>query len=430
MEIPGYKVGKELGRGGMATVYLAVQSSFDRKVAVKVLDAEAASDHDLASRFIREAKIVAQLSHPHIVSVYDVGQQNNLFFMSMDYLAGGSLPERIEQGIEKADVIRIVSQIASALSCLHDNGYIHRDIKPDNIMFRADNSAVLTDFGVARSQNAGEGLTQVGTIIGTPVYMSPEQINGHQSDARADIYALGIVLYEMLMGEPPYLSEDFLAVAVKHLQDPIPDLTLEFEEFQDILEKCLAKKPEDRFQSAQDIVKALDELSKPVMGQKQASSSVTSVSTASVDSLDSTLNDDFKQPRPVTEERKPTPKIQKRAEGLNFDETLRKKLGLMKRYTLIVDLTVSDAQTFSILFSRVTTKLVDWHDERADKSEAINFVLYIPDWLFKKAKTTIQQIVNSDGTYEFLQHLTLTVALHDIEGEKIDAYICKRTDSK
>lgn len=172
MEIPGYQILKELGRGGMATVYLALQTSFERKVAVKVLDAKAAADKDFAGRFIREAKIVAQLSHPHIVSVYDVGQQNGLYFMSMDYLAGGALPERIKRGLEKTEVIRILCQIASALSCLHEHGYIHRDIKPDNIMFRADGSAVLTDFGVARSQNAKEGLTQVGTIIGTPVYMS------------------------------------------------------------------------------------------------------------------------------------------------------------------------------------------------------------------------------------------------------------------
>ncbi|MCP5206852.1 MAG: serine/threonine protein kinase [Hahellaceae bacterium] len=428
MEIPGYQILKELGRGGMATVYLALQTSFERKVAVKVLDAKAAADKDFAGRFIREAKIVAQLSHPHIVSVYDVGQQNGLYFMSMDYLAGGALPERIKRGLEKTEVIRILCQIASALSCLHEHGYIHRDIKPDNIMFRADGSAVLTDFGVARSQNAKEGLTQVGTIIGTPVYMSPEQINGGVVDGRADLYALGIVLYEMLMGEPPYVSEDFIAVAVKHLQDPLPELTLMYEEFQYVLDRCLAKNPEDRFQTAQALVAALTDLTKPRDTEKPAKKAPAKPIPPAKKLLDVVAHPEHK-PVVSAQVKAAPPAKNSKPEGLHFDETMRKKWGVMKRYTLVCELSVRDAQTFSILFSRITTKLVDWHDERADQSEAINFDFYIPEWMFNKARGAIKQIVNSGETYAFLEFLSINVALQDTESDQLDSYVCKKETS-
>lgn len=223
-EIPGYKIKRKLGSGGMADVYLATQLSFDRDVAIKVLLPETAGNKEFTARFVREAKIVASLSHPHIIPVYQVGKAGGTYYMSMDYLPGGELGQWIKSGIPEEEILHIVRQVSDALGYAHQKGYMHRDIKPANIMFREDNSAVLTDFGIARLQNASDQLTQAGTIIGTPTYMSPEAIRGREPDGRTDIYALGIVFYEMLMKVPPYRAPEFTAVAFKHVQEPVPTL--------------------------------------------------------------------------------------------------------------------------------------------------------------------------------------------------------------
>ncbi|ARU54252.1 serine/threonine protein kinase [Oleiphilus messinensis] len=432
MEIPGYTISRELGRGGMATVYLGVQESFGRKVAIKVLDAKVAQDQEFAERFLREARIVAGLSHPHIVPVYDVGLQNEHYYMTMDYLSGGVLPQWIKAGLEKAEVIQICREIASALQFAHDNGYIHRDIKPDNIMFRGDNSAVLTDFGVARAQKASEGLTQAGTIIGTPTYMSPEQISGEDIDSRADLYSLGVVLYEMLMKVPPYQTDDFLAMALKHVQDPIPEFPWQHAEFQDILNRLMAKDAEDRFQSGRELIKALKQLEHPadpppVPTPEQSVRHNESVVTETVTEAKTVAKSKTEaKPDNITAQAQSpdakAPAAVKRKEGLFFNEKTVKKLGMFKSYILECEITSPDSHHFSILFSRLTTKLVDWHDERDKKSKGIELNLYIPPWTFQKAKDAIQKLYQSGGTYAFLQSVAIEVVLTEFDGQKSEHF--------
>jgi len=208
-EIPGYRVIRKLGEGGMAVVYLAVQQSFNREVALKVLSDSLSRNEDFCRRFRREAIIVGQLNSPYIVPVYEVGEHNGLSFLSMEYLKSGSLSGRIAEGISPQTALAITRQVAEALKCAHehDSEFIHRDVKPDNILFRNETNAVLTDFGIARSEDSSSSetaLTQVDTIIGSPKYMSPEQARGEKLNNQTDLYNLGIVLYEMLMKVPPY----------------------------------------------------------------------------------------------------------------------------------------------------------------------------------------------------------------------------------
>ena len=190
-DIPGYSIHKKIGSGGMSTVYLATQESFDRKVALKVMLPTFSANKDFVKRFSREAKIVAGLSHPHIIPVYDVGQVNELCYMSMDYLTGYDLSHHIQEGMTQAAVLEVIEQIASALHYAHSKGYIHRDIKPENIMVMSDNTVKLMDFGLAcHFKDSGANGNNV---QGTPYYMSPEQARGLKNlDARSDIWALGV----------------------------------------------------------------------------------------------------------------------------------------------------------------------------------------------------------------------------------------------
>ncbi len=220
MEVDGYEVKRELGKGGMATVFLAVQESFDREVALKVMAPELVADSTFAERFLREARIVAHLAHPHIVSVYDVGVSNNNYFLAMELHTGGDLASKIAGGISDAMAIGILRQIGGALDYAHANGYVHRDIKPGNVLFSHHGHVVLTDFGIAKAADSSTDLTQVkrvvgeremtreGSIVGTPSYMSPEQARGQPVDGRADMYSLGIMLFEMLTRTVPYQSTD------------------------------------------------------------------------------------------------------------------------------------------------------------------------------------------------------------------------------
>jgi serine/threonine protein kinase len=260
LSIDGYKIFNELGQGGMATVYLAEQQCFGRKVALKVMSPMLASDPNFSERFLREARIIAGLSHPNIISVYDVGSQNQHHYYAMEYHPGGDLKQRISDGISTRDSLLITKQLALALDHAHNKGYIHRDVKPDNVLFKEDGSLVLTDFGIARATEDHSQLTQVGKIVGTPKYMSPEQAKGEPIDARSDLYSLGIVLYEMLTGEVPFHGEDALSLGIKHIQALPELLPLDVEDFQTVIDRLLAKEPEMRFQSGDELIAALDEV--------------------------------------------------------------------------------------------------------------------------------------------------------------------------
>ncbi len=246
-EIPGYKILSELGQGGIATVYLAVQESLDRQVALKVMSPLLAMEPDYAERFIREGRTVAQLSHPNIITVYDIGLQKHQLFIAMEYIPGGNMRTRMQKHLRDPEwALSVAGQIALALGYAHKAGIVHRDVKPENILFRENGAAVLTDFGIAKTITSNTNLTRAGTVIGTPKYMSPEQTDGLGNDPRTDIYSLGIILFEMLTGHVPYDSENSMAVLYAHVHSPIPELPDELSDLQPLLNNLLAKKEADR----------------------------------------------------------------------------------------------------------------------------------------------------------------------------------------
>jgi serine/threonine-protein kinase len=253
-----YEVKAELGRGGMATVYRAYDSRFEREVAVKVLPQELLhADPQFRLRFEREAKIVAQLEHSAIVPVYDVGESDGQPYFVMRYMNGGSLSERIKAGVFSIEeAIQILGAIAPALDEAHSKGIVHRDIKPSNILFDKRGNPYISDFGIAKLSQAQSGNVTGSAIIGTPAYMAPEQAQGTDVDGRADIYALGIILFEMLTGKQPYEADTPMAVAIKHITDPVPQIRKSNpklpEGMEAIIQKAMAKNKENRFSSAVD----------------------------------------------------------------------------------------------------------------------------------------------------------------------------------
>ncbi|MBC3299717.1 protein kinase [Pseudomonas sp. SWRI18] len=258
--IPGYDIEGEIGEGAMASVYLATQRSLERKVALKIMAAALAADPTFCERFLREGKTLARLSHPHTVTIHDIGNVGELYYMAMEYLPNGTLKERIAAGLTPEQGVTLIRQIASALGYAHAQGLVHRDVKPANILFRADGTAVLSDFGIAKSLDDRTQFTQAGFAVGTPSYMSPEQARGQEIDGRADLYALGVVLYEILVGELPYRGTDALSTALAHLTEPLPELPVHHGRYQEVLRKLLAKDPAERFADAAALLRALDNL--------------------------------------------------------------------------------------------------------------------------------------------------------------------------
>ncbi len=258
-QIEGYVIDREIGRGGMATVYRATQQSLQRQVAIKIMMQELDDASEMAQRFKKEGHILAQLLHQNIVTIYDVGiTENDQLYLSIEYLSGGTLRERIRQGLSIESITYIVRCIAKALGCAHEKGVIHRDIKPSNIMFRHDDTPVLTDFGVARISGSNTVYTAVGSMVGSPGYMSPEQARGESATIQSDLYGLGVIFYEMLTGHSLYQADNPLAVMLKHLHDPVPNLPEEHAYLQPILHKLLAKKSADRYQNVNQFLNALD----------------------------------------------------------------------------------------------------------------------------------------------------------------------------
>ncbi len=263
MKIPGYTILRELGQGGMATVYLARQERLGREVALKVMKPQALGGDEFIARFIKEGQIIARLQHPQIITIYDLDVAEGLYYFSMEYLPGGTLLDEIKRGLPASRALSIARKIAEALAVAHARGVIHRDVKPQNILFRTDGTPVLTDFGIARAITPGpESLqfTRVGMVIGSPQYMSPEQCLGQPLDPRSDLYSLGVVIYQMLTRRLPYKADDAVSLAMKHCQDPIPRLPEPLAVYQTLIDKLLAKQPEDRFTSAGQLIRTLETL--------------------------------------------------------------------------------------------------------------------------------------------------------------------------
>lgn len=268
MEIPGYAIERELGAGAMATVYLATQRSLERRVALKVMAAALAADPEFCERFLREGRMLARLSQPNTVTIHDIGHVGDLYYMAMEYLPGGTLKERIARGVAPAEALDWLRQIARALGYAHAQGLVHRDVKPANILFRADGTAVLSDFGIAKSRDERTRFSQAGFSVGTPGYMSPEQARGQPLDGRADLYSLGVVFYEMLTGQPPYRGNDSLSTALAQLTEPLPELPPVHGRYQGILRGLLAREPGERFADADALLAALDRLPPPAPAEE------------------------------------------------------------------------------------------------------------------------------------------------------------------
>lgn len=267
MEIPGYKILKTLGQGGMATVYLAIQESFDRKVALKVMSAQLAQDPAFGDRFQREARIVSQMNHPNIVTVYDVGVVDNHHYLAMQYIDGKELRYRFD-AMSLAEKIRVVRELASALHYAGNKGYVHRDVKPENVMMSdEDGRAILMDFGIAKAADGNHSMTKTGMTIGTPYYMSPEQAQGRAVDKRSDLYSLGVLFFQLLTGQVPYDAESGVAIGIKHVTEPVPMLPRHLRVFQPILEKIMAKDPDKRYQSGAEVIRDLDSIDMGTLDQ-------------------------------------------------------------------------------------------------------------------------------------------------------------------
>ncbi len=260
IDIPGYRIVSQLGSGGMSTVYLAIQQSVDREVALKVMTPALAADPRYSERFLREARIAARLHHRHVVGIHDVGRSGDHHFIAMEYLSGGTVTTGDGRLPSVPAVLRVLREIAVALHYAHGKGVVHRDVKPDNILLREDGAAALTDFGIARATDAMSSMTRTGSVIGTPHYMSPEQARGQPLDGRADLYSLGIVLHELLVGEVPFQADDPLAVGIKHLTAPLPQLPDLLSPLQPILDGLMAKDREERFQDGASVAAAIESI--------------------------------------------------------------------------------------------------------------------------------------------------------------------------
>jgi serine/threonine protein kinase len=270
VQIPGYKIVRHIAEGGMASVYLAIQESLGRYVVIKRL--KKFDDVYQSARFHHEGRIIASLNHRNIITIFDVGVIGERYYISMEYLEGGDLEEKMKSGMSAPAALNLLSIIGNCLDFLHEKDIIHRDIKPANILFHKDGTPLLTDFGVAKQQEVDINLTGAGLAMGSPYYISPEQAECKELDGRADIYSLGIILYEILTGSKPYSGDSYIETIVAHLNNPVPSLPPELECYQELIDRMIAKDRNERFSCAAEMVEYIDDLREgglqPVAGRK------------------------------------------------------------------------------------------------------------------------------------------------------------------
>ena len=247
-----FRLEEKVGSGGMSSVYRAFDPTLERHVAIKLMHRDISSDPDQLERFRREARAVAQLNHPHVVTVIDAGEDDGAPYIVFEYVEGETLKERIRRlgKLPVAEAVAYAVEIGRALECAHEHRLVHRDVKPQNVLIDPDGRAKVTDFGIARSLEA-QGLTATGRVLGTTDYVSPEQALGHEVTAQSDIYSLGVVLYEMLTGEIPFKADTQVAVAMKHVREPLPDVQRRRPEISAalaaVVERSTAKETKNRY---------------------------------------------------------------------------------------------------------------------------------------------------------------------------------------
>jgi eukaryotic-like serine/threonine-protein kinase len=260
-----YRLEEKIGSGGMSSVYRAFDPMLERWVAIKLMHRDISDDPDQLERFRREARAVAQLNHPHVVTVIDAGEDEGAPYIVFEYVEGETLKERIRRHgrLPVAEAVAYAIEIARALECAHENRLVHRDVKPQNVLIDRDGRAKVTDFGIARSLEA-QGLTATGRVLGTTDYVSPEQALGHEVTGQSDIYSLGIVLYEMLTGETPFQADTQVAVAMQHVRDPLPDVQRRRPEssaaLAAVVERSTAKETQNRYGTISEMVHDLEEV--------------------------------------------------------------------------------------------------------------------------------------------------------------------------
>ena len=257
MNISGYKIEKRVGQGGMASVYLAIQVSLDRPVALKILSPDYSDSPEFSKRFLNEGRILASLRHSNIITIHDIGIEDGMHYISMEYVEGEDLKSQLRAGIKSSTALNYIETIADCLQVAHKRNIVHRDVKPANVMFREDGTLLLTDFGIAKQLGGTSDLTVTGSTLGTPHYLSPEQARAQPLDGRADIYSLGIMLYEMLVGKKPYQGDSDINTVLKHITEPIPTLPAHLTSFQPMLDKMIAKSPADRFSDVAELIDAI-----------------------------------------------------------------------------------------------------------------------------------------------------------------------------
>ena len=258
LQIKGYRVLSKIGEGGMSNVFLAERERDGAQVALKILNAKPSDDKELLQRFIQESALISDIDHTNVVKIYDKGFTDDYAYIAMEYFGGGSLKDVIEGGLTPRQALSLLAQAAAALAEIHRLGIVHRDVKPANMMLRADGTMVLADFGIAKRSDGDMAKTVHGEFFGTPYYISPEQANGKPATERSDIYSLGIIFYEMLMNERPFDGNSIVELITQHVHTPVPRLPDALADYQGLLDGMLAKDPAERLQNADEVLAVID----------------------------------------------------------------------------------------------------------------------------------------------------------------------------
>ena len=258
LQVKGYRVLRKIGEGGMSNVFLAERESDGVEVALKILNARPSDDKQLLQRFIQESALISDIDHTNVVKIFDKGFTDDYAYIAMEYFTGGSLKDVIAGGLTPRQALSLLAQAAAALAEIHRLGIVHRDVKPANMMLRADGTMVLADFGIAKRTEGSMERTMHGEFFGTPYYISPEQANGKAATERSDIYSLGIIFYEMLMNRRPYVGESIVELISQHVGAPVPRLPQNLEDYQSLIDGMMAKDPAVRLQNADEVLAAID----------------------------------------------------------------------------------------------------------------------------------------------------------------------------